>query len=129
MEPLGAKVVGGISIILLSSLLARIADPDGLKKTPQTAEEIKGNLLGHLAGTPVAATARLGTATATMREIASLEPGDILLLDRTAGEPVELVITGNIVQYGLPVESGGCYALQILDRRLWPQMQTRPKGA
>jgi flagellar motor switch protein FliM len=120
-------IPGSITLCLLSDLLTAIADPDSLKNPPRKAEDIHKDLLGCLAGVPVTATARLGAAVATMRDIASLEPGDILLLRRAVNEPVELVVKGNTVQVGLPVTSGGFYALQIQEQRQWPRVTTLDK--
>jgi flagellar motor switch protein FliM len=117
--------MGGFSLAVLSELAAPVADPEALKKPARTAEEIRGDLLAHAEQSPVAATVCLGTTRATMREIATLEPGDILLLGRTADAPIELSVMGNVVHCGLPVQSEGWYAFQVLERRESPRVSVK----
>ena len=111
-----------IAIILLSSALAPIADPENAKKPAMTPEETRKILLGHIEGASVSATVRLGKAYATMRDLASLEPGDIILLTRTISEPVELIVMGNMVHCGFPVTCEGRYAFRVQERRQWPRL-------
>jgi flagellar motor switch protein FliM len=110
-----------ISLSVLGELLASIADPSLLKKKPRPPEELRKELLGHLASTPVKITALLGKATVTMRDVTVLDPGDVLLLSRTLKDPIALSVMGNIVQMGYPVACDGRYAVQVVERREWPR--------
>lgn len=47
-----------------------------------------------LEGVSVTVAARLGTSNLDLEQIASLEPGDVLLLDQTLGEPLALAVAG-----------------------------------
>lgn len=120
----GAKGKVEIAFCLLSELLAPLAEETGLKKRARTAEDIRKDIHGHLESMPVAATARLGTITATMRDIASLEPGDVLLMGRTVNDPIELLVLGNVVLCGFPVACDGYYAIQVKDQREHPRVRT-----
>jgi flagellar motor switch protein FliM len=115
-----------IWIALLSDILMPIADPDALKKTARTADDTQGDLVAHMGNVPVQAMARLGTVTVTMRDAASLEPGDILLLGKTVSDPIDVLVTGNVVFRGRAVTSGGCYAVQVQEQN-WQPRHTAPE--
>jgi flagellar motor switch protein FliM len=116
-----------IGLSLLGDLLAPVADPGLQKKKPRPPEELRKELLGHLAATPVKITALLGRAAVTMRDITVLDPGDVLLLSRTLKDPIELSVMGNIVQMGYPVACDGRYAVQVVERREWPRAKLAGK--
>jgi len=116
-----------IRLSVLGEPLASIADPSLAKKRPRPPEELRKELIGHLATTPVQITAWLGKSTVTMRDITILEPGDVLLLSRTLKDPIELRVMGNIVHMGYPVACDGCYAVQIVERRDWPRTKLAGK--
>ena len=76
-------------------------------------EEISKANLDHLQVLPISITAQLGLTELTFREIASLQVNDILLLDKTVDQPVDLIVGNRIVYYGWPVKSTGKYAVSI----------------
>jgi flagellar motor switch protein FliM len=122
LAPADAGAKTAIAIIMLSSALAPVADPENAKKPAMTPEETRKILLGHVEGASVSATVRLGTANATMRDLASLEPGDIILLTRTVNDPIDMLVKGKAIHSGYPVISEGRYAFQVLERRQWPRL-------
>lgn len=79
----------------------------------QSADDVSNAIRVCLQPIPVSVTAQLGKAMLTFEEIASIRPGDILLLDKPIHEPVEVVIDGRTVFYGRPVKSGGQQAVKI----------------
>jgi flagellar motor switch protein FliM len=110
-----------IGLAVFSDLLAAVADPALLKTKPRPPEELRKELMSHLAKTPVKVTAWIGRSTVTMRDVTVLEPGDVLLLSRAANDPIELLVMGNIVHMGRPVVCDGHYAVQVVERREWPR--------
>jgi flagellar motor switch protein FliM len=108
-----------ISLAILGDMLARVANPDLQKKAPRPPEDLRKDLMGHLAKTPVKITAWLSPATVTMRDVTALEPGDVLLVSGASNDPIKLVVMGNTVHIGHMVACDGRYGVQIVERREW----------
>ncbi|HON91887.1 MAG TPA: FliM/FliN family flagellar motor switch protein [Sedimentisphaerales bacterium] len=85
--------------------------------TPQqaTAKELSQALMEHLQQMAVTVTARLATIQIGFQEILDLAPGDILLLDKSIHDLVELTIEGRPVFQGRPAQSDGHYAIVLKD--------------
>ena len=49
---------------------------------------------------PVQLTVRIGTSNLPMREVLRLESGSIIQLDRTADQPVDLLVNSKLVARG-----------------------------
>ena len=49
---------------------------------------------------PVQLTVRIGTSNLPMREVLRLETGSIIQLDRTADQPVDLLVNSKLVARG-----------------------------
>lgn len=87
-------------------------------KTAQTSdmfspEDISKANLNHIQVLPITITAQLGLTELTFREIASLQANDVLLLEKTVDQPVDLIVGNQVVYYGWPVKSAGKYAVSI----------------
>jgi flagellar motor switch protein FliM len=110
-----------------SELLAPVAEPNALKKESQSVEDNHKDLRAHIEHVPVSVTARLGAATVTMRDIVSLEPDDVLILDKGLGDPIELIAMGKVLLYAIPVTCDGQYAVQVVERREEPRLKLTHK--
>lgn len=77
MEPIKEK--------LYSGLVSDTSGQDG-----SWAAKFKSELVN----VPVRATARLGTATVRVRDVMNFAPGDVLVLDQSPGDPLQLMIEG-----------------------------------
>jgi flagellar motor switch protein FliN/FliY len=62
---------------------------------------------------PVEVTAELGKAKLTLQEVLELNEGAIIELQRTAGEPLDLVVNGQLIAQGEVVAVDDKYALKI----------------
>ena len=78
-----------------------------------SANEISRAILDHLQDMTVSVTARLDSTTLTFEEVMNLQVNDMLLLDKSVGEPIELIVEGKAVFSGRPAKSGGKYAAVI----------------
>ena len=78
-----------------------------------STSEISRAILDHLQEMTVAVTAQLASTTLTFGEIMNLQVNDVLLLDKTVHEPVELIVDGRTVYSGRPAKSAGNYAITI----------------
>jgi flagellar motor switch protein FliM len=82
----------------------------------------------HFARTPVTAVAMAGTAEVTMRELLDLDVGDVLLLPKRAGEPMEVHVGETPVSTGRAVVASGRYAVEI-SRVLSPRGDDAARGS
>lgn len=87
-------------------------------KSPQGApqaslEELSRILMEHVQRIPVTVTARLASTILSVEELLGLGPGDIVLLDKSIDEPIELIIDDHVVFGGRPAQSNGHYAVFI----------------
>ncbi|MBN2313799.1 MAG: FliM/FliN family flagellar motor switch protein [Sedimentisphaerales bacterium] len=93
----------------LNSVVGKAAQTSGMF----SPEEISKANLNHLQVLPITIAAQLDLTELTFREIANLQVNDILLLDKTVDQPVDLIVGNRIVYYGWPVKSSGKYAVSI----------------
>ena len=80
-----------------------------------SAEHISKAILGRLQHMPVCITARLASIELPFKELMSLTPGDILLLDKKIDETIELIVEGRAFFCGRPAKSGDKYAVVITE--------------
>ncbi|MBN1943964.1 MAG: FliM/FliN family flagellar motor switch protein [Phycisphaerae bacterium] len=99
-------------LVLLSELLEPMA---GMVRPPERSlEDVQRDMLAHVESVPTDVNVRLGTVNVSMRDLASLEVGDVILLSRPMGEPIDVIVSGKTIMAGQPVQHKGWYGLQIL---------------
>jgi flagellar motor switch protein FliN/FliY len=76
-------------------------------------QDIKKAMLEHIHKVPISVTARLGSAVLTFEEMMCLQADDILLMDKSVNEPLDLLIEGKTILRGSPVKCDGKYAVLI----------------
>ena len=79
-----------------------------------TSEQSRQAMLSHVQRAAVGLQVMLGQARLTMGELAQLESGDVLLLDRRADEPIDVLVGGKRLWLGRPAASRGQYAVQVV---------------
>lgn len=80
-----------------------------------SAAEIPKAILNHLQQVPVSVTAQLASTMLTFEEIMSLQPCDVLLLDKKIDEPIELIVQGRTLLRGWPAKSAGTHAVVVTE--------------
>jgi flagellar motor switch protein FliM len=81
------------------------------------AEDVSKAVLDRLHQMPVSITARVDSVMISFDEAMALQPGDVLLLDKKADEPIELLVEGRPLFYCRPAKSIGRYAVVITERQ------------
>ncbi|MBO9533316.1 MAG: flagellar motor switch protein FliN [Solirubrobacteraceae bacterium] len=71
--------------------------------------------LGRLVDVAVEVSVELGRARVTLGEAMALGPGAVVPLDRTAGQPVDLLVNGQLVARGEVVVVDDTYGLRITE--------------
>lgn len=109
---------GGRLALALPATAVRTATPGPDGKPPARATRGERDRIGeHLRETPVRVVAVLGSARSSVREVLSLEVGDILRLDGVPGAPIDVCVDGRALLRGLPVLKHGNVAIQVSERR------------
>jgi flagellar motor switch protein FliN/FliY len=85
--------------------------------TPATAVEqaLGGGDLGRLSDVPVELAVEIGRTHMTVGATLELRPGSVVVLDRMAGEPVDLLVNGTPIARGEVVVIDEEFALRVTD--------------
>lgn len=73
-----------------------------------------GSRFAGFEGVPVAISVRVGRAHCTVGQLASSQPGDVIVLDRPLGAPFDLVAGDVELGQVEPVASGKAIALKLV---------------
>ncbi|MBC8472680.1 MAG: FliM/FliN family flagellar motor switch protein [Planctomycetes bacterium] len=102
-------------ILILCSKLESVVGKAEQAVGSFSADDISKAILGHMQKMPVYITAQLASTVLTLKEIMSLEVGDILLLDKKVNEPIELITSGRTALLGRPARLAGKNAVVITE--------------
>ncbi len=74
-----------------------------------------GDPLGfaHLMDVPVRVTVEVGRRRLPLSELAELAPGSLVVLDREAHEPADILVNGKVVAHGEVVTVDGSYGVRV----------------
>jgi flagellar motor switch protein FliN len=78
-------------------MIQQIESPGTLEPAPESRPDThsaEDRAVHHLADVPLRVEVLLGKLTMNLRAIAALQPGSVLVLDRAAGENVDLYVNG-----------------------------------
>jgi len=95
----------------LESVVGKTAQAAGGSSVGDASKAI----LAHLQEMSVSVTAQLASIVLTFEEMMSLQPDDILLLDKRIDEPAELIVEGRVFFHGWPAKSAGKYAVVVTE--------------
>jgi len=80
------------------------------------ANDISKTMLNHLRQMPLAVTACLTSVELTFSDVMNLQVDDILLLNKGAGEPIEVIVEDRTFFNGRCAKSAGRYAVIITEK-------------
>lgn len=90
------------------------AEAEGLEELAR----VRGSLQRHLEETPITLRVVLGQSRLTLRELLSLEPGDVLQLEQRVDEPLAVQVGERPFFLGSPGEASGRLAVRL--DAAWP---------
>ncbi len=102
---------GDLAILLTGPTAALLA---GEPAPRANRAEASAALRGHVDQMPVEAQAML-SATLSVREVMALAPGDVVVLNQSIDEPLDLDVDGKLVLRGHPARQDGQFALQFAE--------------
>jgi flagellar motor switch protein FliM len=106
-----------LTLSVLDEIIADIAQIKGPFGKP---EEKKGNsdrIAKQMHNASMGVTALLSTSLMTLNDILTLEEGDVVILDRKTGDPVDVLINGQPCFCAWPVACTGRRALLVADEK------------
>ncbi len=100
-------------IIINAAKLSRISDGDTAESTPVAPEAAAQAMREHVYSMDVCVNAILGSTSLTFGELADLKEHDVVLLDTTVTDSVDVAAEGKSLFTGTPAKSTGKYAVVI----------------
>ncbi len=98
------------SVVFLSAVLEPIAGL--IRPAKKSPDEVRQDLQEHLDEVSMSIKVQLDEVNITLRDIASLKDGDVLLLSKRISEPVDILVSDKKIMKGLPVQYKGRYGVQ-----------------
>jgi len=86
-----------------------------LSAEPSTDEGLSDHDLALVLDVPVELSVEIGRTTMTIREALAIAPGTIVALDRTAGEPIDLLVNGRRIARGEVVAIDEEFGLRVTE--------------
>ena len=123
-----------IGVVLQCGFVEGVFAASGMSTAKITQQESAKRLSTHLETAPVTASVCAGNAELSMKDVMALEAGDVLLLSTQVGQPVNLLVQGQLLAHGLMVRNQDRYAMQITERLelspppATPPQPTQPQG-
>ena len=81
---------------------------------PSPADNAAGRI-GVILGIDLPVVVRFGRTELPIRTLAKLGPGSVIELERSPGDPVEMLVSDRVVARGEVVIVGGNYGIRIVD--------------
>lgn len=76
----------------------------------QTGKKVEGDVFSNI---PVSLSVELGRSEISLKEVFELSEGSIIELERLVGEPLDLVVNGQIIAQGEVVAIDNNYGLRV----------------
>lgn len=102
----------GNLVIMLTGPTAALLAGESAPRASRAAASAA--MRGHVDQMPVEARAML-SASLSVREVMSLSPGDVVVLNQPIDEPLDLEVDGKLVLRGHPARQDGQFALQFAE--------------
>ncbi len=104
-----------LSIIIVSKLLEPALKADN--SHPKIDKKaIERALSENISKVPVTISAKISTDLLQMQDITGLQPGDLIVLNKKANEPIDIQVNGTDVLHGFPATLGSQLALTITQK-------------
>ena len=101
------------NIIIPSMNLEPIAEKNTKSNDNSQIQDYSNIILEHLGFTPVRITAQLAESRLSFQGMMDLQVNDIIMLNKSIDEPIELYIDNNLAGFGHPAQSEGHFAVAI----------------
>jgi flagellar motor switch protein FliN len=92
------------------AVVAQSKKLDDLKPATATGEPIG---LSNLLEVPVKVTVEVGNTRVPLGDLVKMGPGSLVVLDREAHEPADILVNGKIVARGEVVTIDGAYGVRV----------------
>lgn len=90
--------------------------PDELSADQQPANSVPADVnLDLVLDIPVDVSLRVGSTDISIRDLVSLVEGSVIALDRSAGEPMDVLVNGTLVAHGEIVIVDDQYGIRLTD--------------
>ena len=115
VQQAGSENSSDAHILLPCKLLESVVGKAAKIKNKYSPEKVSKAILEDLQKTTITVTGQLDSIKLTLEEILSLQPDDILLLDKKIDEPIDVVVDQVTVLRGSLAKSAGKYAAVVTE--------------
>jgi flagellar motor switch protein FliM len=106
---------GQASLLMPCDKLEQITGKKQPRPGDYSPEQIKQTITEHLCNTSVTIAAVLGGTALTLEQAMKLRTGDIVLLNNTINEPIDVCVEDRLFFKAAPAKANGKYAIFITD--------------
>ena len=85
------------------------------KKTRRTSSELFRRQLGVLGDIQLEVSIELGRTSMYLEDVARLRRGSVVVLDRLAGEPVDVLVNGQVIAKGELLVTDGLFSVRLTE--------------
>ena len=111
------KTTLSLTLSVLDEIIADIAQIKGPFGKPEEKKVNSDRIAKRMHDAPMDVTALLSTSLMTLNDILTLEEGDVVILDRKTGEPIDVLINGQPCFCAWPAARVGRRALLVADEK------------
>jgi|GEM_PF-5027716 len=97
----------------------------GAKEASATPEKVRGTILESIRPCSLTVDPILGCASVSIRDMVELKTGDVLVLDKLVGEPIEVFMSGRKLCLGQLAACEGRYAIIAEEICMGPPLNTK----
>jgi flagellar motor switch protein FliM len=109
----GSESKSDAYFLISSDKLEVITGKNKNSSEDSASQDFSKLILGYLGFSPVNVTVQLACSRLSFEGLMNLQADDIIMLDKSIDEPIELVVEGKTFGYGWPAKSEGQYAVTI----------------
>jgi flagellar motor switch protein FliM len=103
------------SMVVLSSVFGPMLEIEFVSEGQASSQQVKDAVISNVNKIPIEVDVLLGNATVAISNLMNLSEGDVLVLDRKVGEPLEAIIEDRVFFHGFPAKSSNRYSLAVID--------------
>lgn len=104
------EAVSQMDLVLLCEILDSAVGM-GTKTVTEATEKTKSIMLEYIKPSAVPVEAMIGNASVSIKDLAELKPGDVIVLEKMFNEPIDVIMNGKMLCSGQLAACDGRYAV------------------
>lgn len=92
-----------------------LSNPEFLEPEPTAADDGRPRGLEFLYDVPLQVSVEIGRCKILLQDLLKMGAGQVIELDKTAGEPLDLYVNSRLIARGKPVKIGDKFGLKLTE--------------